>query len=287
MRVFKRPMFRKGGEAMTGIMENISPRQNYAEKGSVYDEALATVDEVLGPPQKNDPLTDFLLLYGPSLAKSNLPGGTIRNIIGAAYDPLKQTLASRRAQRERERARRLTALQLAEAKKDRELKRQISEDRLEAMKLGKGLDLFPQYFDQYGGDTTLANNRVIYENQGLKTKGMSIFKEKFKGLVGSDPTAAAIHGDINSKAFLNKDNLGNVYYDITDNKFKRVRRTAEGFGVETIDIDTFDPEADKNAVIKTTKPTAGLFGQKTKPDKTFKEVFDLQDTEAFDPLGGA
>ena len=106
MRVFKRPMFRKGGEAMTGIMENISPRQNYAEKGSVYDEALATVDEVLGPPQKNDPLTDFLLLYGPSLAKSNLPGGTVRNIIGAADDPLKQTLASRRAQRERERANR-------------------------------------------------------------------------------------------------------------------------------------------------------------------------------------
>ena len=61
----------------------------------------------------------------------------------------------------------------------------------------------------------------------------------------------------------------------------------EGFGVETIDIDMFDVEADKDAVVQTTKPTAGLFGQKTKPDKTFKEVFDLQDTEAFDPLGGA
>ena len=112
---------------------------------------------------------------------------------------------------------------------------------------------------------------------------MSVFKEKFKGLVGGDQ-----HGDINSKGFLNRDNLGNVYYDITDNKFKRIGKKVTGeIGVETIDIDTFDPEVEKNAVNKTTKPTAGLFGQKTKPDKTFKEVFDLQDTEVFDPLGGA
>ena len=276
MRVFKRPMFRKGGEAMTGIMENISPRQNYAEKGSVYDEALATVDEVLGPPQKNDPLTDFLLLYGPALAKSNLPGGTIRNLIGAADDPLKQTLASRRAQRERERARKLTALQLAEAEKDRQLKRDIASEK-------SGMNLLPTFVDVYDGDLTLATNRNTYETQGLKTKGINTFGEKFKGLVGGDQ-----HGDINSKGFLNRDNLGNVYYDITDNKFKRIGKKVTGeIGVETIDIDTFDPEVEKNAVNKTTKPTAGLFGQKTKPDKTFKEVFDLQDTEAFDPLGGA
>ena len=274
MRVFKRPMFRKGGEAMTGIMENVSPRQNLSN-GTEFEKAMATVDEVLGPVQKNDPLTDFLLLYGPSLAKSNLPGGTVRNIIGAADDPLKQTLASRRAQRERERARKLTALQLAEAEKDRQLKRDIASEK-------SGMNLLPTFVDVYDGDLTLATNRNTYETQGLKTKGMSVFKEKFKGLVGGDQ-----HGDINSKAFLNKKNLGNVYYDITDNKFKRIRRTTEGFGVETIDIDTFDPEADKNAVIKTTKPPSGLFGQKTKPDKTFKEVFDLQDTEAFDPLGGA
>jgi hypothetical protein len=280
MKIFKRPMFRKGGEAMTGIMENISPRQNLSN-GTEFEKAMAQVNQVLGPVQKNDPLTDFLLLYGPSLAKSNLPGGTVRNIIGAADDPLKQTLASRRAQRERERARKLTALQLAEAEKDRQLKREISEDRLEAMKLGKGLDLLPTFVDVYDGDLTLATNRNKYETQGLKIKGMNTFKEKFKGLVGGDQ-----HGDINSNAFLNKKNLGNVYYDITDNKFKRIRRTTEGFGVEVIDIDTFDPEVDKKSIVKKPKPS-GLFGQKTKPDKTFKEVFNLQDTEVFDPLGGS
>jgi hypothetical protein len=274
MRIFKRPMFRKGGEAMTGIMENISPRQNL-QNGTEFEKAMTTVNEVLGPVQKNDPLTDFLLLYGPALAKSNLPGGTVRNLIGAADDPLKQTLASRRAREERERARKLTALQLAEAEKDRQLKLQIAQQK-------SGLDLLPSYLDKYDGDLTLATNRNTYETQGLKTKGMSVFKEKFKGLVGGDQ-----HGDINSNAFLNKKNLGNVYYDITDNKFKRIRRTTEGFGVEIIDIDTFDPEVDKKSIVEKPKPS-GLFGQEKKPDRTFKEVFDIQDVDALDdPLGGA
>ena len=55
-------MFRKGGESMTGIMENIAPRQNYAE-GDFYDKAQEIITEKLGPVQKGDPLTDFLLTF--------------------------------------------------------------------------------------------------------------------------------------------------------------------------------------------------------------------------------
>ena len=88
-------MFRKGGEAMTGIMENVSPRHNYAETGNGYDEADAIMTERMGPVQKGDPLTDFLLTYGPSLAKTPLPGGSLRNVVAPADDPLKQTLKNR------------------------------------------------------------------------------------------------------------------------------------------------------------------------------------------------
>ena len=255
-------MFRKGGEAMTGIMENIAPRQNYAEKGSVYDEALATVDEVLGPPQKNDPLTDFLLLYGPALAKSNLPGGTVRNIIGAADDPLKQTLASRRAQREREKARKLAGIQLGESMDERQLKKEIAQ-----MKMEDSVNLLPTFLDLYEGNLTLAQNRNAYEKSGLQTRARNTFGKNFAGLVGGDR-----HGDIESKTFKNKKNVGKVYYDIEDAQFKRIRKTAEGFGVEVIDINTFSPEADEAAKVDSKKPSAGLFGQETKPPKTLKEI---------------
>ena len=112
MKIFRRPMFRKGGEAMTGIMSNISPRQNYAEQGNVYDEAEKIITERLGPVQKGDPLTDFLLTYGPSLASSALPGGTFRNIVAAADKPVQNLLASRRAARDREEARKLAGIEL-------------------------------------------------------------------------------------------------------------------------------------------------------------------------------
>ena len=235
MKVFRRPMFRKGGEAMTGIMENISPRQNYAEKGNVYDEAEAIITERMGPVQKGDPLTDFLLTYGPSLAASNLPGGTMRNIVAAADKPVAGLLASRKAAREREEARKLAAIQLGESMAERQLKKDIA-----GMK--SGVDLLPTFLDLYEGNLTLANNRNNYEKSGLETKAREVFSKNYAGLVGGDR-----HGDIESKTFKNKKNVGKVYYDVSDGKFKRIRKTTEGFGVEIVDINTFDSAADEAA----------------------------------------
>ena len=154
-------MFRKGGEAMTGIMENIAPRQNYAEKGSVYDEADAIITERLGPVQKGDPLTDFLLTYGPSLAKSALPGGTMRNIVAAADRPVANLLANRKAAMEREEARKLAGIELGESMAERQLKKDIAK-----MKMEDSVNLLPTFLDLYEGNLTLAQNRNSYEQSG-------------------------------------------------------------------------------------------------------------------------
>ena len=259
MKIFKRPMFRKGGESMTGIMENIAPRQNYAEQGKVdfYDKAQEVITEKLGPVQKGDPLTDFLLTYGPSLASSALPGGTMRNIVAAADKPVANLLASRKAGRDREEARKLAALQLGESMAERQLKKDIA-----GMKAG--VDLLPTFLDLYEGNLTEATNRNNYEKQGLQTRAKGVFGDSFKGLVGGDR-----HGDINSKTF-------------------KTKKTPDGFGIKTINIDTYDSVAEEAAKVDKNKPTAGLFGQKTKPDKTLKEVFELEDKDVLDdPLGGA
>jgi hypothetical protein len=262
MKIFRRPMFRKGGEAMTGIMSNISPRQNYAEQGNVYDEAEKIITERLGPVQKGDPLTDFLLTYGPSLASSALPGGTFRNIVAAADRPVQNLLASRRAARDREEARKLAGIELGESMAERQLKKDIAMMRSEG-----DVNLLPTFLDLYEGNLTLAQNRNAYEKSGLQTRARNTFGKNFAGLVGGDR-----HGDIESKTFKNKKNVGKVYYDIEDAQFKRIRKTAEGFGVEVIDINTFSPEVDEAAKVDPNTPSAGLFGQETKPPKTLKEV---------------
>ena len=174
-------MFRKGGEAMTGIMENVSPRQNYAETGNVYDEAEAIITERMGPVQKGDPLTDFLLTYGPSLAKSALPGGLLRNVVAAADDPLKQTLKNRADFRDRQEARKLAGIQLGESMAERQLKRDIAE-----MKAEDAVNLLPTFLDLYEGNLTLAQNRNNYEKSGLESRAKNVFGKNFEGLVGGD-----------------------------------------------------------------------------------------------------
>ena len=277
MKTFRRPMFRKGGEAMTGIMENVSPRQNYAETGNVYDEADAIITERMGPVQKGDPLTDFLLTYGPSLAKSALPGGLLRNVVAAADDPLKQTLKNRADFRDRQEARKLAGIQLGESMAERQLKRDIAE-----MKSSDAVNLLPTFLDLYEGNLTLAQNRNTYEKSGLQSRAKEVFGKSFKGLVGGDR-----HGDIESKTYLNKKKIGEIYYDIEDGQFKQIlEKKGGGFGVKVVDINTYDAEAAKGTPDpKKTKP--GLFGQKSKPKQTFKEAFEIEDKETFDPFGGA
>ena len=269
MKIFKRPMFRKGGEAMTGIMENIAPRQNYAEQGNVYDEAEKIITERLGPVQKGDPLTDFLLTYGPSLASSALPGGTLRNIVAAADKPVQNLLASRRAARDREEARKLAGIELGESMAERDLKRELGQ-----MKAQDSLNLLPTFLDLYEGDLTQAQNRTNYEKSGLQTQARDAFGKNFAGLVGGDR-----HGDIESKTFKNKKNVGKVYYDITDGKFKRVRKTTEGFGIEVVDINTFDAAAIPSAP-KESYP--GELSENPAYRRPPKSGFTIKEKEAFD-----
>ena len=89
---FKRPMFRKGGDVGGGIMDNVVERGQYAESNA---EDFASISEriklieSLGGGEKglNDPLTQFLLSYGPALATQTGGGSTIGNIVAAAKEP--------------------------------------------------------------------------------------------------------------------------------------------------------------------------------------------------------
>ena len=123
-KVFKRPMFRKGGPVNEGIMTGIVDREEYQtgtadpfigetdqfpymakstgssskmnlpDLKSMTKENMDILLEAAGDRGGFDPLTQFLLQYGPAAAKQT-GGGTLSNLIAAAEKPVASMLASK------------------------------------------------------------------------------------------------------------------------------------------------------------------------------------------------
>jgi hypothetical protein len=106
--IFKRPMFRKGGDVGGGIMDNVVERRQYAKSNaedfSTIKERIDLI-EGLGGSDKGlaDPLTQFLLQLGPSIAGQTGGGSTIGNILLASKEPaanLFKTIGDRKRARQ-------------------------------------------------------------------------------------------------------------------------------------------------------------------------------------------
>ena len=125
-RVLKRPMFRKGGPVNEGIMTGIVDRENHAENPfvggqrgmgvntdfgleekvnttpqmnlpdlkSMTKENIDLLLEAAGPRGGFDPVTQFLLEYGPEAA-TKTGGGTFANLISAAKKPIESLIAGK------------------------------------------------------------------------------------------------------------------------------------------------------------------------------------------------
>ena len=124
-KVFRRPMFRKGGPVNEGIMTGIVDRENHAENPfvggqrgmgvntdfnleerntspqmnlpdlkSMTKENIDLLLEAAGPRGGFDPVTQFLLEYGPEAA-TKTGGGTFANLISAAKKPIESLIAGK------------------------------------------------------------------------------------------------------------------------------------------------------------------------------------------------
>ena len=208
-------MFRKGGGAnMNGIMSGIEDRQNFENGTPSRVEELAAANlKTLGGDQPDkgfDPLTTFLLQYGPAIASQTPTGsglsGLISTGLAAADKPVKSLLEQQAERRKYLRDLKAGATELAikQAGEESLLEKKLAgQKELTELELGAaGTTGFKDYLEQYQGSSVQAKNRADYENKGLESKAVQNFGESYEGFIGG------IHGK--TKDYEKKGNIGKV-----------------------------------------------------------------------------
>ena len=289
-RIFRRPMFRKGGGAnMNGIMSGITDRENFQEGTPSRVEELAAANlKTLGGDQQDkgfDPLTSFLLQYGPALASQTPTGsglsGLISTGLAAADKPVKSLLEQQAEKRKYLRDLKAGATELAikQAGEESLLEKKLAGQK--ELAEGEGMFSTMDVMKTYGYDSRVqADNRKKFENNNLETKARNAFGSQ----LSDEIFIGGKHGKLDD--FEKKDNVGKVYYDVTDGNFKRLRRnTDKSYSYEIIDITTFDPEADKAKVI----PKEKFPGEKSETPgyRRPPKEFTIPKIDTFDPYSGA
>jgi hypothetical protein len=130
---FRRPMFRRGGEAMTGIMGNVTPRVNHAI-GTDYTQRLR---DAAGDHGGVDPLTAWLLRAGPAMMNEPKRGGTLATLARATTPATEQALGDINTRAKGDRDIRLAGAQMGlKSEDDLALQAQDAENRQKLEQMG-------------------------------------------------------------------------------------------------------------------------------------------------------
>ena len=254
-KVFKRPMFRKGGNVNEGIMTGIVDREMHAlsnpdgvgfsnRTSELAKRNLDILMQNIDQDKGIDPITQFLVEFGPELARQKPGAGLINAIVSATGKPIKSLLETKGKERQFLRNLKSGATQLAieQAGKEDILSQEIA-GRMQL----KGME---------GVDNI---DRVIFENQLKEELGVYVgrpqvatraaeFKSKFaddlRGEVGGEKYGGVLTFDISNPSEV-KANLktlkqleGKFVYDPFSNNYKKItfENGRPGVGGEYSDI---------------------------------------------------
>ena len=261
-RVLKRPMFRIGGSAGTGITSGLDkPRQQY-QQGTPNPYATNLMPGTL---------PGFLTSFGLDLLSRPPSGGLLSTVAQAARGPFEtfQAAELRRQELEGERA---FQQELADKEQQAAMERlqtKIASDE----KIAKASEdltvnqLAAQVLGDYQNDLNKATNHAKYFLQERPVLAKQYGETQMGGLIEvnlNDPKS------IQRSANLKKKDLGKIFYELnTGSVLKLIRDPASNKLTFTI-LDKGQTGDDSGEILNTTvdtsKRTPGLFGQETKPN---------------------
>ena len=227
-------MFRKGGDVGGGIMDNVVERRQYANSnandiGVKLSDSIDTIMAAGGNRSGlGDPLTQYLLQLGPSIAGTTGGGSTIGNILLASKEPTADLLKDIRSQQQ---TRQAIALDLYKDLSDSDkialqekveyLMNEFNISKEEA--LNRALPEFRKKRDpedQAQIDYSSTIESIIYSTKNrfgtpkIDELQAKILYDNLKGLETSNPEAYA---DFVGTASSNKYIFGSSEYDKNDN----------------------------------------------------------------------
>ena len=272
-KILKRPMFRKGGPAMSGIMSGIKPRQNYAlgEDVQAYRDEFTEAYGSVPRGGAFDPLTQLLIGFGQQAMTEPSSGNVLRDLVKASKDPSKQFFKAKSKEAADKRNVQLAATKfgLTEAGKDRRQQKAID---FQEKKLGDIGDAKIEartetYFKTYG-DQKKASNHAKFD-YGIQEKMV----EKFGAdqvEIGEDLTS------ISEKAKLTK-NKNKKYYNIQDGTIVIPQPNNKAKIISVSELETFDPSTIKDISISEKPERISPL-----PTEGKENIFDVYGADPFD-----
>jgi len=276
-RTLKRPMFRIGGSAGTGITSGLDQPQKMANGGRTgYQQGSMPSFQFAGMP-------GFLTSFGLNLLATPPQGNIFQTAGIAAREPFNQLQTSQARARELQGERDFLTgetdrkIKAADERLDKEL---ASREKIAGM---QDEDVNVMTYAEIYKDTSGAPNMIKGKN------AVDFFDTKYNELTGEygvesvavEPIDASVLQTQKALKLFRKQNPGaegKVFFDVASGTAVKLAKDAETGDLALVPatgvIDTEGeemPEPNKNA---------GLFGQKTKPTKDLKEILpDLRDSE--------
>ena len=274
-RTLKRPMFRIGGSAGTGITSGLDQPQKMANGGRTgYQQGSMPNFQFAGMP-------GFLTSFGLNLLATP-PAGNIFQTAGiAAREPFNQLQTSqaraRELQGERDFLRGETdrKIEAADIRLDKEL---ASREKIAGMT--KGDENVMAYAEIFSDPATNAPNLIKGQN------AVDFFETKYNELTGIygtesvavepiDATTVRTKQQINNFKKANPDYLGKIYFDVASGKAVKFVRDVESGDLKLVPVDSADIDTTGENMPDPNTTTPGLFGQKTKPDIITPKIKEL------------
>jgi len=273
-RIFRRPMFRKGGEAMTGIMNNVTPRVNHklGTPGQYVTDYTEQLRQAAGPSSGVDPLTAWLLRAGPKLMNEPKRGGNLATIFRATAEPTEEAIGdikaepteeaigdiNKRAMNERDLRLAGAQMGLTQHGKASLLEQRLANQEPELSLIDKQIMERAQKYVDEGSNQRIAENMAkrIAENMAQYdfVIGPKMIETFSQDLVIDSDLVPDINANDRVKRKFYEENEGKYFYDSSTGLINKIIKdpadpTKKGLALETYDSQTFQPIDDSGSDI--------------------------------------